>query len=789
MASTSFNANGYMMGSRIPIRDVNPVVSGPTKATPLQFASRIIGARSECTGSANQCEKPVDQSALTLPIALGISVPIVGALCLIFYFHRRNMKKQQQEDATDPNRGLDFGLGETSSDKGGKGKRKSMMFREKGMSVDTKRRQLSMDMNLSSPYLLPPGVQNSQDSLHSLARNLHTNEDPYRPVAQYANSDVGSIRSFKPDGSSVYSRSASQKRGSSMTARTNMTQNTLPPRQNSLPRPPPATADPFATPKSRSGSPNLEIMSPTSPVIVSPTSPVIRSPLVAEPIIPEIDTVPYPDDRNGGSLPQIPDVPEPAPVARKGLPSNPRPSAGAAVPQAREADGSALPAADQTQLPASSAIGLGLDEVNFPAPSQSLSPPAGSSLPASPRPQKESAPAALPGVVLEETNAYDRYDQNQDHEDEYEERGRSQRRSVNMNNRESRALDVPGQDNKRLSVGFRPLPPDEVMESEDPEERANRIRSFYKEYFDPDNPNQGGPPVPPLPRAPPRGPAPGGPQYYEDYDPNYNGGPGGDAYFDPETNSFVMPYAQPVSRRAMTPPPNGSRFRGPPPPRVMHGSMGGGRMASPGPGGRRPPPRAGSAMSSRLGPSRPGSDMSSQYTPRPGSSVSNRMGAPRQKPKGPPPADLTTLPNPSKLKDDSFAIMNPLDFAPPETFADRARGRSQSPAGERRPYAVNVPVHSPLVSSFEEMPAMPSPHMLRKSGTFTALDFAPPRKFKDGDTMSDAGSIRSNRSGISAVQNAAIRSGAGRVSRLPGDQVFTTAALQDQLKPQWGIRP
>ncbi|KAL0940758.1 uncharacterized protein CTRU02_203521 [Colletotrichum truncatum] len=670
------------------------------------------------------------------------------------------------------------------------------MFREKGMGLDTKKRQLSMDMNLSSPYLLPPGLQNSRESLNSLAKTLHNNEDPYRPVAQYANSDVGSIRSFKPDGASVYSRSASQKRGSNMTSRTAMTNITLPPRQNSLPKPPGTPVDPFATPKSRSGSPAPEIL---SPAVASPTSPAIRSPLIAEPIIPQIETVPYPDDRNRGALPQIPDLPEPAPVAFKGLPANPRPpAANPPVPEARAADTAPsvaeLPAtekAEQAQAPAPPAIGLGLDDMSFPTHSHRLSPPAGGTLPSSPRPQKEGAPSTLPAIVPEETYAYnDPYDQN-DYEDE--ERGRSQRRSVEVNDyRESRQLGIPAQDNKRLSVGFRPLPPDEVMESEDPEERANRIRSFYKEYFDPDNPGAGGhqPPPPMPPMGPPRGrgPPPGQPQYYEDVDPSFMGGPGGDPYFDPETNSFVMPYAQPVTRRAMTPPPSGARFRGPPPPRVMYGSMGG-RMASPGPRGRGPPPpRAGSAMSSRLGPSRRGSDMSSQYTTRPGSSVSNRMGPPRQKPKGPPPADLTTLPNPSKLKDDAFAIMNPLDFAPPESFASRARGRSQSPAGERRPYVQPKVAHTPLVSSFEEMAAMPSPHMLRKSGTFTALDFAPPRKFKDADNMSDAGSIRSNRSGISAVNQAAIRSGAGRVSRLPGDTVFQTAALQDQLKPQWGMR-
>lgn len=73
--------------------------------------------------------------------------------------------------------------------------------------------------------------------------------------------------------------------------------------------------------------------------------------------------------------------------------------------------------------------------------------------------------------------------------------------------------------------------------------------------------------------------------------------------------------------------------------------------------------------------------------------------------------------------------------------------------------------------------------MLRKSGAFTGLDFAPPKKFKDNDTMSDAGSIRSNRSGISRANEFAIRNGAGRLSRLPGDIIFSQAQLNESLKP------
>jgi hypothetical protein len=80
-------------------------------------------------------------------------------------------------------------------------------------------------------------------------------------------------------------------------------------------------------------------------------------------------------------------------------------------------------------------------------------------------------------------------------------------------------------------------------------------------------------------------------------------------------------------------------------------------------------------------------------------------------------------------------------------------------------------------------------HSLRETATFTGLDFAPPRKFADAsDSRSETGSIRSNRSGISAVQLSAIRSGAGRVSRLPGDTIFTQAVQEQKLKPAWTIR-
>lgn len=79
-------------------------------------------------------------------------------------------------------------------------------------------------------------------------------------------------------------------------------------------------------------------------------------------------------------------------------------------------------------------------------------------------------------------------------------------------------------------------------------------------------------------------------------------------------------------------------------------------------------------------------------------------------------------------------------------------------------------------------------HALRKSGTYTSLDFAPPPRFKNSDTDSDAGSIRSNRTGISYTHMNNIRMGNYRVSRLPADTVGTKEDLMSSLHPHWDMK-
>lgn len=761
------NRANFRFGPRAPL-PFEEAYGDPTRvleSDPTRIFERATTTTSKCAGDddSNLCEKPVG-SVSTLAITLAVVIPAVIIFSVLIYLHTRGQKRIRSEDMMDPHKSLDFGL-EIQPAAGGK-KRKNNVYGGEKDANHLKQRQLSMDMDLSSPYLLPPQIQGSRESLNSLTRSVHESEDPYRPVTQYTmNSDGNSLRSYGKGPPSVYARSS--------------THGPPPPRQNSIPVPgannarsltgvPPPYFEKSATPAP------AELPMPTPP------QPAVQDHFNKETAVSELDAVNTDDTDNKclspANLPKIADLQFPAPAAQKNGRKDPNLSQPVNNHQSMSEAGDELfiydkPGAGLTEEPQDSKSPNGASPV--PARNDTSSPVAAdAAAPVSNAGEFTFNVTSIMDEARENTNAQDASDA-----EHLDARNRAQHRRQSSEYPEEDATPQPGLaapaggDMRRMSVGFRPLPPDELIESEDPETRANRIRSFYKEYFD-DKPdlteyNQhfptGGIPAqyrqqqPPPPQQRNNGPPRGRPQYQEP-ERGYLGDTA--AYFDPDTNAFVMPYAQPVSRRAMTPPPSGSRFpggRGPNgAPRNFHGSM--------------------SGMS--LG-------------PRPGSSVSNmRSASAMGKPKKPlpPPADLFTLPTPSKLKDDSILVLGSIDFAPPPSMADHVSGRPQSPMGERRPYQMKLPVSSPLVSAFEEMPVLPSPHMLRKSTTFTSLDFAPPKKFKDPELLSDAGSIRSNRSGISAVQQAAIRGGAGRVSRLPGDAVFTQADMANQLKPSWTQR-
>ncbi|KAK8086316.1 hypothetical protein PG994_001290 [Apiospora phragmitis] len=679
------------LGPRVPTRPVDQLAplaqrdALPNLTSMLEEMPSHLLRRKDCEPGDNspECEKPVG-GTLTGPVTIAVVIPVIILVGVLLYLHRKTTRRHALEETDDKYKSMDFG-----SDMGAKGtKRKSTLFggnAEKGLTPHHTK-GLSMDMNLSSPYLLPPEIQQSRESLNSLAKTIHQHEDPYRHIKTYTHSDSGSIRSVPKDRDSSFK-----------------------------PRPIVVTTTPLA--KTRSllhlfPRPLLRLMNLLASHSSSPRSPRSAPPAKSE--------FRFTDD--DATLPQVPspfvDMPAmPGPVAQR--------------------DSSALPAGDMQRSPVPAGLAI-VDPTAQPSP-----PPTGA-LPETPKGgRKDSRP-----IVSEVPSEYEDYANFQfsvgeDEPDTPEDRGRQASRP-NGDAQEPAGLNVPQKENKRLSIGQRPLPPDDFLTSDDPEARANRIRSFYKEYFEESKEER--PPVPQLPQAQRA-------QYVEDYDTGYMGDA---AFYDPDSNAFVMPYAEPVTRRAMTPPPSNRR----PMPGGPNQRGPGGPHGSFGPG---PAPATWFVGLRSDGSSRP------QEAPS-------------------PPSALSTLPTPAKLRDDTFLISNPIDFAPPPTFKDQAAGRSQSPLGERRPYQLAIPIASPVASAFDEMAALPSPHVLRKSSTFTGLDFAPPKRFKDPENMSDAGSVRSMGSGISSRANSAIRGGAGRVSRLPGDEVFTSAAMGNELKPKWGMR-
>ncbi|KAI9812552.1 MAG: hypothetical protein M1826_002802 [Phylliscum demangeonii] len=693
--------------------------AGGTSAASAPAPTHTCGPK-DTTGL---CQRPTDASnTSTIAIALGVAIPVFIAAVIFLVLHRRHVKKLRKEDANDKHQELDFGLDEP----GRKPNRSPEMSGGDGAPMGLaglRSRGLSMD--LGSPYILPPGLHGSQESLHSLARTGQHGDDRYRPATIFPAHD----RSGPPSSALSPSRladDASTLTGRSVGASDPMTHELvrnaagMPTSNPPAPRIPSPEYVPFhparATPQPAFQPRKDSIPSPSSATAVSSTA---RNGRARDSYI----------DRDRGGMRQANHY-----LAAL-ITASDAPASGHGRPQA-----SASPApAPATAVPA------GAQHARHPTASSSPSGPSSGGRSTVRRKSVTAPVTSSPDETLVDDDAsiYPEDDPPAPASGHDVPRVDSARASVIStlpdmlpSFGDGRNLAGRNRSGQRRSMGVRPLPPDHALD--DPEQRANRIRSFYKEYFDETKPATF--------------PAPA--TYHEDDD---------QSYLDPahrlvsdrdEHGTPRRPFAEPLPRRAMTPPPRG-------PPGVRAGPF--------------PPPslggatnRASRAFSASSGPMRSHGGL---------------------RPPLPPPPPLRVLPTPHRLREDSFAT--PIDFAPPTSYKDRQAGRPDSPLGGVRPYSPAVPAHLPLASSFDDLAVMPSPHALRKSGTFTGLDFAPPPRFKQSDAGSDAGSIRSGRSNGSAMSNhhlQSIRAGAYRVSRLPKDFVGTRDDLAVTLRPTWDMR-
>jgi len=649
-------------------------------------ASRVLVARatSTCTnGDAPGCTKMTETP--TLAIALGIIIPIFGLAVTLTYLHFRNKKKLLAEDAKDKYKSLDFGM-----EPGLGGRRKGQKAPE--MSVLEKETRGQHDRGLSletgSPYILPVGLHGSRESFHSLSRSQIDPHDPYRPVTFMKDDARARSQSrIHGDQGSMYTMSSAgthqSRMGDGLLKNASSMPRSVPARGDSLsPENPQAPDAQFPDPASA--------LSPLNPRFIGEQLPLSTVTPAAESTTPTASLKP-------AEVPTI-TIPEPAILNREVTRSPVETNESAFPPRVQSQHAVVHHKANTNSLLSTSSYGDGF-QVTPPSPRLSQT--------------KEDILSPEP-LQLQEA------------------------RSTGL------GVEDLGRNTNRLSMSLRPLPSDDPEEN--PEQRANRIRSFYKEYFDDSKPEPVG--------------THAYTDYYEDYGSEYQDG----TLFDSRNGNFIVaqpnaPFAEPITRRAMTPPP-------------------------------RAPPRFRSNTATGPSPHMSSSSMASsqQHPPRGMSSMSGRLPPAAKRPL-PPPSALSSLPTPSKLTENAM-VFDPIDFAPPVTFRERQNGlRPDSPLGTPRPFSPAVRPHTPLVGSYDELPVLPSPHLMRKSGTFTALDFAPPGRIRDPASggASDAGSIRSNRSGISAVGRFAVRSGANRVSRIPRDVVGTRDDFMVQLRPQMNL--
>ncbi|KAL2816155.1 hypothetical protein BJX63DRAFT_149399 [Aspergillus granulosus] len=688
--------HAYRHGEYLGIRttplepDTVPMPEVPTLARrmPMPTDDSDRPARCEEGDNSGRCEKPTSTSSnTTLPIVLGAVIPIVCAIVVLFFLHRRNVKKLRNEDANDKHKSLDFGMDLPAS--GGKS------MREKNAQHNHHMKGVSLDIG-PSPYMLPHSLRGSKESLNSLSRSIMAENENYRYVQQYYGQDSKSIRSQRRGNDDAASVAGSIQRGAygdemnqGLIGNAQRISRSSPPLYNGPTEQ--RTQSPVSHGQVNDTGFELHLPRSPSPVHVPGLTPIheTRPTIEINKELPAPATGPAPSSY----LPEHqPDFPLRNPPSIH-VESDPAPTHETPIPMPR------------ISLPSSDGASDYGDE-------------------------RRSNPM-VPALGVQKAESSSARAEDHDHSPIPSPPEEPPQSNLRIESR---------RDTRRMTMGLRPLPPEDPADN--PEQRANRIRSFYKEYFDESKAGQ---------RE----------TYYEDYDLDYYQ-QGDDNYvYDPVTGEYFdavpAPYAEPVNRRAMTPPPRA-------PPRFQGASR---HMASGSVGGyseRFPPPG-----------------------PRAFSSASGRFpGARAPRKPAPPPSPLSVLPSPHLLKDD--AIMTAVDFAPGSSFKDQREGRPETPLGGLRPYSPTVRAHTPLVSVFDDLAPMPSPHQLRKSGAFDNLDFAPPPRFKNQDTASDAGSIRSTRSGVSAAHLHNIRTGAYRVSRLPPETVGTKDDLMSNLRPTWDMR-
>jgi len=429
-------------------------------------------------------------SADTTPIVIGVVVPVIVIAVIMFVIWRRRQRIVKVEEANDKYRSLDFGVDESAFKEknkkatGGHGPEMSIADVKSTLRND---RCLSLDLGTVNPYVLPPEVHQSRESLHSLSRSMNTGDDKYRTTTFIP--DDGSLRSpssmSRGDGSSIFSGSTRHRTGTMCSeSKTDLLPRIPTPRDHSetnsmkkplsaqpgLLAPIPQEADRTSTISTgsntaafrasnnylgqfiRGGEKKKEDKKAKQPELIVSETEIQVTPSTEEPRELPAAVVHYepPSMNRANSLHELEHtehgIAELANVPQTSHDSALQPSIPVIETTSYEMDGSSQSQSEQTQ---STGTPAHHSQEAFVANTRPSVPTINT---------QNQQPLHSPQEFADDASDY--YDD--DVYNDYQ--------------------DYAGYADRRSMMGTRPLPPDDP--SENPEQRANRIRSFYKEYFD-----------------------------------------------------------------------------------------------------------------------------------------------------------------------------------------------------------------------------------------------------------------------------------------------------------------
>ena len=420
----------------------------------------------------------------TTPIVIGVVIPVVIIAIIMFVIWKRRQKITKVEEANDKYKSLDFGIDESGiANKKGKANKGQAPEMSMASVKDTLRkdRGLSMDLGTTNPYLLPPQVAQSRESLHSMSMSINTGDDKYRATTFIP--DDGSIRSpssiSRGDGSSVFTGSTRHRAGTmNSDSKTDL-----------LPRIPPVALP--AVEKSQTGllAPIPQETDRSSTISTGSNAAAFRASnnylgqfirgaekkqdhkddqpglIVTET---EVQVTPPADEPR--ELPAAVVRSQPVNVKRSSSVYDAKPSDAAIAELSGTHNAVHYDNAQEPTIPTIETTSYEMDAASrsqFPQRTQSKRDPSNHNQQAL---DTNSMPPVPKVNVQQHLSQHPPAEYADDASDYYEDEMYDEYQ------------DNMGYNNRGSVMGTRPLPPDDP--SENPEQRANRIRSFYKEYFE-----------------------------------------------------------------------------------------------------------------------------------------------------------------------------------------------------------------------------------------------------------------------------------------------------------------